>query len=680
MDETVPAGLFAPYDVVRPIGARPRRVYAVRRAGSAPSGRAQLAVGERFEGAAIAGDPRAEAFALEARRIATLASPSLARAREVIARGDDLVIFSEFVDGEKLSALWPPESLPLEIALRAILDVLGAVGTLHNARDARQQPMKLAHGEISTATVVFGTDGIARVLHAVSRRFPGTEFEPASTGYLAPEVALGEPFDARADVYGAGVLLWEVLSGQRLFAEGDPATIAKQVRAGGVPAATVPGKADWAKGLVDVAAKALAASPEARWPTAAAMAAEVRKSAGLKLAPASAAAAFARKAIGERVKARREALEGAATGRAPLPVRESADPGAASSAGPTEGRVRTQTPTLSAGPTEGRVRAQTPTLSAGPTEGRVRTQTPTSSPLPEAPAATSPRAPAEMPAPALVPPQFAPEPAKETSTAANEATEVIELESESVLDALPTLPPPPVAESPALAAAPAPAVAPAPAAAPEEDVHLLDGPPASPTELPQIDRPMDAPVLPPPTVPLEPPVLPALYADAAPAQGPGPLAALGPPDQRRRKVFVLGGVAALGLLVFGLAVARCAGHRETTTAATGLPATGSAASPPPSHLGAGPKPIGPTPHTTPVATSASVPTLAGARQGVGPKPAAAPVTAAPLVVPATAHPVLASTPVAATAHGGGLTPQARTTSPAPTPKPRPKPTFVPNSL
>jgi RNA polymerase sigma-70 factor (ECF subfamily) len=58
-----------------------------------------------------------------------------------------------------------------------------------------------------------------------------------------------------------------------------------------------------------------------------------------------------------------------------LALREMGVPEAATSAGPTEGRVRTQTPT-SAGPTEGRVRTQTPT-SAGPTEGRVRTQTPT---------------------------------------------------------------------------------------------------------------------------------------------------------------------------------------------------------------------------------------------------------------------------------------------------------------
>jgi pyridoxine/pyridoxamine 5'-phosphate oxidase len=71
----------------------------------------------------------------------------------------------------------------------------------------------------------------------------------------------------------------------------------------------------------------------------------------------------------------RKALELDATGQAAAAFCW-VTPSNATSAGPTEGRVRTQTPT-SAGPTEGRVRTQTPTY-AGPTEGRVRTQTPTS--------------------------------------------------------------------------------------------------------------------------------------------------------------------------------------------------------------------------------------------------------------------------------------------------------------
>lgn len=75
-----------------------------------------------------------------------------------------------------------------------------------------------------------------------------------------------------------------------------------------------------------VAAKALAAAPDNRWPTAAALAAEIRKAAGLKLAPASTAAAFARSGIGERVKARRESLDGSAVSPSLLPGKATPSP------------------------------------------------------------------------------------------------------------------------------------------------------------------------------------------------------------------------------------------------------------------------------------------------------------------------------------------------------------------
>src|ERR1035441_1206228 len=99
---------------------------------------------------------------------------------------------------------------------------MSGVAGIHTLRDASQQPMKLAHGELSPATVAIGLDGVARVLHAIARRVPGAHPDPASIGYMAPEVHAGEGYDQRADVFGVGVLLWEVLSGGRLFTETPP--------------------------------------------------------------------------------------------------------------------------------------------------------------------------------------------------------------------------------------------------------------------------------------------------------------------------------------------------------------------------------------------------------------------------------------------------------------------------
>lgn len=314
-----PDAALAPYEIVRSLGSRLTPVHAARHPQDA--GKALVVVIERFAGAANA-PPIVE----RAKRIATLAGPNVARVREVSVRGDDLFVVGDFLDGEKLLSLWrfDDKRMPLEVALRVIIDALTGLGALHGLRDANQQPMRLAHGELSPSTIVLCVDGAARVLHAVARHMPEAAVDPTSVPYLAPEVHAGEAFDARADVFGAGVVLWEALSGQPLFTEVDGAAMAARVRTRPLAPARAPDKAPWAKGLVEVAAKALAASPDDRWPTAAAMAAEIRRAAGLKLAPASAAAAYVKGAAGDRIKMRRAAIE---TGAAPsVAARAPSDP------------------------------------------------------------------------------------------------------------------------------------------------------------------------------------------------------------------------------------------------------------------------------------------------------------------------------------------------------------------
>ena len=319
----IDADLFAPYEVIGEIGTRPVQVYVARQSPIAVGG-AQLVVAEHFPGACkpVAGGP--SDLPREARRISTLANPHIARVREVTVRGDDLVVFGDFLDGEKLTQFWRPgEWLPLEMAIRVLLDVLTGLGALHGLRDSNQQPMKLTHGEISPATILFGSDGVARVLHAVARRAADATPEAASLPYLAPEVHSSDPHDGRADVFSVGVLLWEALEGKHLSDDQEPAGV--RVRAGPLAAPTASEKVPWAKALVPVAIKALAAAPEDRWPTAAAMAAEIRKAAGLKLAAASAAAAFAKTKFGDRVKERRarwEARPSLRPGKMQMPSRE----------------------------------------------------------------------------------------------------------------------------------------------------------------------------------------------------------------------------------------------------------------------------------------------------------------------------------------------------------------------
>jgi serine/threonine-protein kinase len=617
---SLPDGLFAPHEIVRRLGTRPNPLYVLRQAGVGIGGKPVLAVAERYAGAAQAG-PDGEDLAHDARRIATLASPNLARVREVLVRGDDLVVIGEFVEGEKLQELWRPDKLPLEIALRVIVDALAGVGALHNLRDAKQQPMKLAHGEVSPATIVLGLDGIARVLHSVSRRVPGVEPEPASRGYLSPEVASGDPYDARADVFSAGVLLWEALSEKPLFTEPDPAANALRVRSGPLPPAKVPEKAAWAKGLVEVAAKALCAEPDARWPTAAVMAAELRKAAGLKLAPASTAAAFARSGFGERVRTRRESLD---VSSPPSPAAR-ADPIAVAPPPPPKPPPRPPESSF----LEVDLESALDTVLVAP---GIRAS----------------------------------------------VAEVIELGPESLLDAVSDSSAPPAASSapggfvvdpfrPSSAVPQAPAVArfgpplslDAGVRTVQSHAAIEEPPPPSITGAPYFAAAIDRPPPGPPTavapyvaVPFQaPPLL------ETPAEEEGARVAAA----RRRRVLVLGGVAAFGVVVLLLAVVRLARREPDVAPAATHPITTTVvavAPPPPAISAAVPPASAPPPSTSAASTAVATPPLAQPTTPHATPPAIKPP---PQAAAATALPV----PVA---HG-------------PTgPKPRPKPTFDPNSL
>jgi serine/threonine-protein kinase len=629
---SLPDGLFAPHEVVRTLGARSNPPYVLRQAGAGIVGKPVLAVAERFTGAAAVGSG-GEDLASDARRIATLASPNLARVREVAIRGDDLVVIGEFVEGEKLQELWRPDKLPLEIALRIIVDALAGVGALHNLRDSKQQPMKLAHGELSPATIALGLDGIARVLHAVSRRALGVEPDPASRGYLAPEVASGDPYDARADVFSAGVLLWEALSEKPLFLESDPEANARRVRAGPLPPATVPEKAAWARGLVEVTAKALAAAPDARWPTAAVMAAEVRKAAGLKLAPASTAAAFARSAFGERVKARRESLDaGSTSGRPPAPVA----PGPAAPAPPPR-PPKLPEPSFLEVDLESAVDTVlvAPGLRAPLEEvielgSELLLESASNSSIP--PAASSSlggfvRDPFSAPgAPAHPPP--------------------------------PPAHPPPPPEAPRLAPPPPPAVAVAPVLMVHSSAVVEEPAPSSITGAPHFAAAIHDPP-PPPHAPPAPP-LAAPFVAPEPPEAPAVEDYVVPTTARRLRVLVLGGVAALGLIVLALVAVRLVRKEPDATPVTSapLPPVVSAVLPPPpptSAAASAPAPPAPSPPPTPAATALPVPAQTATLRPTLPAAKPAPVVAAakPFTPPAHA-------PAAA--------------------KPRPKPTFDPNSL
>src|SRR5262249_20815360 len=181
----------------------------------------------------------------------------------------------DLVDGERLSELSP---VPLEIAIKLLIDVLTGLSAIHKLKHGGASVRtKVVHAEVTPSNVLVGLDGVARLLRTCRVRAPGT-FPTTDTEFLAPEVVADGHVDQRADVFSVGALLSRALIG-----------------------ALEP----WAVPLVDVAARALETAPEKRFPTATAMVTELRRIAGERLATADRVAAFVAAAAGPQIAARR---------------------------------------------------------------------------------------------------------------------------------------------------------------------------------------------------------------------------------------------------------------------------------------------------------------------------------------------------------------------------------------
>ena len=322
MDEKLsPAGR---YRLLRELGSRSVPTFAARVSPGegAKSAKEELVVLLRLARGGAVSDEEVADFIRDARRLAELDHPNIARVRDVAIGAADVSVAYDFIDGETFEEVLRRAALPLEAKLRVLTDILNGLGALHNLRDVKRQPLNAIHGEVMPANVLVGVDGTSRLLLAFRARAATRPGHPGS-GYLAPEVLLADgTVDARADVYSVGALLWQVLSGKPLFEDAAPHTIVAHLLSGKIPKASVPTGAPWAAGLAAVADRALSVDPSKRFAHATEMLAEIRRIAGPKLATTGRVSSILKGALGSRIAARRAELESAAPlSLAPPPLR-----------------------------------------------------------------------------------------------------------------------------------------------------------------------------------------------------------------------------------------------------------------------------------------------------------------------------------------------------------------------
>ena len=168
----------------------------------------------------------------EARLASRIRHPNVVATLDMVTEDDELFLVMEYVAGESLSRLLARVArdrgrVAPRVATGILCGVLHALHAAHEATDERGEPLGIVHRDVSPQNVLVGSDGLARLLDFGIAKGKGRLQTTRAgqlkgkVGYMAPEQILGEEPDRRSDVYAASVVLWEVLTGRRLFPTSD---------------------------------------------------------------------------------------------------------------------------------------------------------------------------------------------------------------------------------------------------------------------------------------------------------------------------------------------------------------------------------------------------------------------------------------------------------------------------
>ena len=238
-----PGSRLGPYEIVSALGAG--GMGAVYRARDTKLGR-DVAI-KILPDTFAADAERLARFEREARTLASLNHPHIAQIYGV----EDRALILELVEGDDLSAVIARGALPLDDALAVARQIALALEGAHDAgvihRDLKPANIKVR----PDGTVKVLDFGLAKTANDSSASDGSALTSPATTGlgvilgtaaYMSPEQARGRPVDRRSDLWAFGVVLFEMLTGRRMFG-GDTIT--------DVIAAVVTREPDWSALPVD---------------------------------------------------------------------------------------------------------------------------------------------------------------------------------------------------------------------------------------------------------------------------------------------------------------------------------------------------------------------------------------------------------------------------------------------
>jgi serine/threonine protein kinase len=187
----------------------------------------------------------------------------------------NLFIAMEAVDGKNLKSVMRrlaerEERMPVRTAVYIAHEIAKGLDYAHRKTDGSGEPLRIVHRDISPANVLLSYEGAVKIVDFGIARAESTRPEAAGVvkgkfQYMSPEQAAGTALDHRSDLFSAGICLWEMLTGNRLFKRATEEETLAAIAEGTVPLPSsfnpaVPSELDRA------VLRALALDPDQRYP------------------------------------------------------------------------------------------------------------------------------------------------------------------------------------------------------------------------------------------------------------------------------------------------------------------------------------------------------------------------------------------------------------------------------
>lgn len=217
-------------------------------------------------------------FLDEARTVIQLRHPNIVQMLDFGKIHDSYFFTMEWIDGKSLAEVVGRQhemnvKFPPEVVLWMGMDICEGLAYAHSKRDHYNQPLGIVHRDISPPNILVSKSCFSKVADfgIAEIRNKGVQTQPGvirgKFSYMSPEQSYGEVLDQRSDIFSVGVVLYELLTDQRLFLRDNEQATIDAVRECQVPSIDKY-RSDVSKQFNKVIARALAEDSKDRYPDA----------------------------------------------------------------------------------------------------------------------------------------------------------------------------------------------------------------------------------------------------------------------------------------------------------------------------------------------------------------------------------------------------------------------------